>query len=120
MSQSITSGKPPRRGGKILGSTILRSKHTEEEEEKWCKYISEGCPVDHEWGSNWVLRHWQKGKKHDPRNEHSIAILKLIRFAGKQGISKDTIISIVGEKRLGSSQKTRHMLCELDKMGLFM
>ena len=88
-------------------------------EERWCKCISEGIPVKPTWGSDWVIEHWQEGKKHDPTNEHSRAIRTLIRISGEKGISKTQIITVVGGTRPGSSQETGPMLCELDKMGLF-
>lgn len=119
MSQPIMSDEHPRPGGKIVGSTILKSKHTEDKEERWCKCYSEGIQAKAKWGSDWVTGQWQAGKKHDPLNEHSVAIRTLIRLAGEVGISKDKIITIIGKERTGSSEETGHMLCELDKMGLF-
>lgn len=120
MSQPSTSDEHSRPGGKIVGTTVFKSKHSEEKEERWCKCYSEGIPAKATWGSDWVIPHWQAGKKHDPLNEHSVAIRTLIRQVGEVGISKDKIITIIGKERAGSSQETGHMLCELDKMGLFM
>jgi len=119
MSEPSTSDERPRPGGKIVGTTMFKSKHNEEKEERWCKSYSEGILAKPKWGSDWVIGHWQAGKKHDPLNEHSVAIRALIRQVGEVGISKDKIITIIGKERVGSSEETGHMLCELDKMGLF-
>ena len=116
---NTTSEHRLRNGGNIIASTVFRSKHSEEKEERWCKSISEGISVKPTWGSDWVIDCWQEGKKHDPTNEHSRAIRALIRLSGEKGISKTNIITIIGVTRPGSSQETGFMLCELDKMGIF-
>jgi hypothetical protein len=120
MSEPSSSDGPLRPGGKIVGTTVFKSKHNEEKEERWCKSYSEGILAKPKWGKDTYVIEWQAGQHHDPLNEHSVAIRTLIRQAGEVGISKDKIITIIGNERVGSFKKTEDMLRELDKMGLFM